>query len=100
MMQINIGCGQTPTKGWRNFDNSLSLRLSKIPIFPKILYKLRILEGSQYKFIQFASENNIEYGDATKGLPIPNESCEVIYSSHMIEHLDRHETVQFLNEAF
>lgn len=99
-IQINIGCGQTPTKGWRNFDNSLSLRLSKIPILPEVLYKLRFIKPSQYNFIRFARENDIEYGDAAKGLPIPDESCEVIYSSHMIEHLDRHEASQFLNEAF
>jgi len=100
VMKINVGCGQTPTKGWRNFDNSLSLRLSKIPVLPDVLYKLRLLEKSQYQFIQFANENNIEYGDATKGLPVSAASCEVLYSSHMIEHLDRNEASKFLNESF
>lgn len=70
-IRINIGCGQTPTKGWRNFDNSLSLRLSKIPLLPDLLQKLGFLESSQQQFIQFAREHDIEYGDATKGLPRP-----------------------------
>ena len=34
-----------------------------------------------------------------KGLPIPNNSVEVFYSSHMIEHLDRVEADNFLQEA-
>ena len=84
MRRINIGCGQTPTEGWQNFDNSLSLRLSKIPALPEALHRLRFLKTSQFQFIRFARESKIEYGDATAGLPVPNESCEVLYASHMI----------------
>ena len=100
MVRINIGCGQTPTSGWKNFDNSLSLRLSKIPLIPDILHRLGFLEGSQYQFIKFARENDIEYGDATKGLPLANESCEVVYSSHMLEHLGRNGADKFFKEAY
>ena len=99
-LRINIGCGQTPTQGWRNFDNSLSLRLSKIPLLPNILKKLGFIEGSQHQFIRFASENDIEYGDATKRLPIQDDCVDVLYSSHMLEHLDKSEVEKFLREAF
>jgi predicted SAM-dependent methyltransferase len=99
IMRINVSCGQTPTKGWRNFDNSLSLCLSKFPFLPELLYKLRLLEKSQYKFIQFCRLNHIEYGDATKGLPVVNRSIDVFYSSHMIEHLDQADAYKFLKEA-
>jgi predicted SAM-dependent methyltransferase len=98
-VRINVGCGQTPTTGWRNFDNSLSLRLAKIPLLPKLLYKGKLLEGSQYQFIQFAKFNHIEFGDATKGLPISSGSVHVLYSSHMLEHLDTTEAKFFLKEA-
>jgi len=99
-LRINIGCGQTPTHGWRNFDNSLSLRLSKIPLLPDLLQKLGLIEDSQRQFIRFASENDIEYGDATDGLPIKDESVDVLYTSHMLEHLDKNEAKRFLREAF
>ena len=99
MIRINIGCGQTPTKGWQNYDNSLSLRLAKIPILPNLLGKLRVLESSQCQFIQFSRENQIEYGDATKGLPLPDSSVDVIYTSHMLEHLDRNEADSFFKEV-
>jgi predicted SAM-dependent methyltransferase len=99
-MRINIGCGQTPTQGWKNFDNSLSLRLSKIPLLSDLLQNLGFLEGSQQRFIRFARENDIEYGDATKGLSIQDESVDVLYSSHMLEHLDQNEAEKFLREAF
>ncbi len=99
-LRINIGCGQNPTQGWRNFDNSLSLRFSTIPYMPALLMKLKIIESSQYQFIKFARQNNIEYGNATKGLPFQDKSVDVIYSSHMLEHIDRTEAANFLLEAY
>lgn len=99
MVQINIGCGQTPTKGWLNYDNSFSLRLSKFPALVNILARIGLINQSQNAFIQFSRIHSIEYGDATKGLPLDDNSVDVLYSSHMLEHLDRHEASKFLNEA-
>jgi predicted SAM-dependent methyltransferase len=98
-LRINVGCGQTPTVGWRNFDNSLSLRLSKFPLLTIFLRKIGLVNMEQISFIQFAREHSIEYGDATKGLPLQSDLVEVLYSSHMLEHLDQQEVVFFLKEA-
>jgi hypothetical protein len=99
MIRINVGCGQTPTKGWRNFDNSLSLRLAKSPLFAKLLRNIGLIDLPQWQFILFARANGIEYGDSTGQLPLADGSVEILYSSHMLEHLDRTEAVSFLMEA-
>lgn len=99
MLMINVGCGQTPTQGYRNFDNSLSLYLSKYPFLIWLLRKIRFINKAQYQFIQFCRRNSIEYANAAKRLPLPDESVGVLYSSHMIEHLDKTEVMQFLDEA-
>jgi predicted SAM-dependent methyltransferase len=99
-LRINIGCGRMPTPGWRNFDNSISLHLSRFPGLPRILRGLRLIDDSQYQFIRFAHENDIGFGDATKGLAIQDACVDVIYSSHMLEHLDRNDVTSFLKEAF
>jgi predicted SAM-dependent methyltransferase len=99
-IRINIGCGLTPTNGWRNFDNSWSFFLARIPLLPKLLYKFKLLEASQYKAIlQCTQFRQVEYGDATKGLPLSTGSVEALYSSHMLEHLDQIEAAAFLKEA-
>ena len=98
-MRINVGCGQAPINGWRNFDNSLSVRLSKIPFIPDLLFTLKILREPQYRFIQIAQSNEIEYGDITRGLPISDGVVEVLYSSHMLEHLNIKNALFFLKEA-
>ena len=98
-IRVNIGCGQTPTNGWRNFNNSLSLQLAKIPFLPELLIKAGLLEVSQYNFIKYARSNRIEYADATKKLPLSSGSVDVLYSSHMLEHLDQTEVNVFFREA-
>jgi predicted SAM-dependent methyltransferase len=98
-VRINIGCGQTPTRGWRNFDSSLSLRLSKIPLLPALLLKMKVLDRPQYQFIRFARDNGIEFADATKRLPLRDESVDVLYSSYMLEHVDTHEAGEFFKKA-
>lgn len=99
MLRINIGCGQTPTNGWHNYDNSLSVRLASVPLLPAILQKIGLLDRAQRQFIEFARSNNIEYGNAVKGLPLPSGSVEILYSSHVLEHLDRGEAELFIQEA-
>lgn len=100
MTRINIGCGQTPTKGWKNFDNSFSVYLSKISKLPEILRSLRLVRNDQYKFLDFLRDHQIQYADASKHIPVPDGSCDVVYSSHMLEHMGRQEADKFLIEAY
>jgi predicted SAM-dependent methyltransferase len=44
-------------------------------------------------------QQNIAWADATKRLPLTDKSVAIVYSSHMLEHLDREGALQFLAEA-
>ncbi len=99
MNRINIGCGSTPTCGWYNYDNSYSVRLANHPILVFIMNRIGLLDENQKKFISFVKKHNIMWSDATKRVPLPDYSVEVIYTSHMLEHLDRDEVKAFLKEA-
>jgi hypothetical protein len=72
LKRIQFGCGLCAPEGWRNFDASPTLRLQRLPIIGR-------------RFTLFPV--NVEYGDIVKGLPVPPESCDIIYSSHTLEHL-------------
>ena len=89
-LRINVGCGQTPTPGWLNLDNSPTVRMARIPWFPT--------PPSRRVFVESVKRNNIHWADATR-LPVADGAAEVIYSSHMMEHLDRAEAAKFLSEA-
>lgn len=99
MIRINVGCGKTPTNGWRNFDNSPSLRLARYPRLAAIAAKLGFVNERQIEFIRFAREHAIEFGDAARGLPLEAGTVDVIYTSHMLEHLDRADAERFLRAA-
>lgn len=99
MTRINIGCGQTPTPGWHNYDNSLSVRLARYPMLVSILDSLGVLGDSQRSFVEFAMSSDIQWADATVRIPLPDNSADVLYTSHMVEHLDQAEVRRFLREA-
>lgn len=100
MLRINIGCSDSPTEGWENFDCSLALRFSKFYFLIKFLHKLNLVTSWQYRIASFYKKNNIRYANAAKKIPLKDNSVEVIYSSHMIEHLTKSEAKSFLQQAY
>lgn len=100
MIRVNIGCGPRPTEGWRNYDNSLSLRIAQLPSFvEKALSAVGLLQPSQANTIAVCRQNQIKFADATRHIPEPSETVDVVYSSHMVEHLSQDEALRFLKEA-
>lgn len=99
MKRVNFGCGPTPISGWYNYDNSFSVCLAKHRILTSIMDKLGLLKESQKKLIAVARKSNIIWADATKRILLPDNSVEVLYSSHMIEHLDREEVKVFMQQT-
>ena len=97
-MRINLGCGVSPTPGWVNVDNSFSVVLARRRVLAFVLDALGVLEPSQRELIQRARASGIRAGDATR-IPVEAETADVLYSSHMLEHLDPLEAEQFLREA-
>lgn len=99
MLRVNVGCGMTPTRDWRNFDNSFSLKLAQHGSLSSMLGGLGLLSGPQREYVEFCRRERIEWADATRRLPLPDASVEVLYSSHMLEHLDPEDARRFLGEA-
>ena len=99
MIRVNIGCGTNPTPGWLNFDNSFSLRLASRPLLTQVLSTLGFLHSSQWDMINFCRKNDIRLADVTKRIPLDDNAVDVLYSSHMMEHLDREGARRFLAET-
>jgi SAM-dependent methyltransferase len=95
-IRVNVGCGATPTEGWTNLDNSLTVRLARWRRLVQVFAWARIIDSSQAAFAAIAREKTILYANAAKSLPFEKGSVDVIYSSHMVEHLDREEAARFL----
>ena len=99
MIRVNIGCGKNPTNGWQNFDNTLSLKLAKFPLVTYFLKMVGFLNKAQIDYIDWNKKNKIIFADATRHLPFKDNEVDVIYTSHMIEHLSPKGAIKFLLEA-
>lgn len=98
-ININIGCGSTPIKGWFNYDNSFSIRLSKQPILYSLLGSINLISKNQREYINFLKHSNVIYANATKYIPHADKSVDVVYSCHMLEHLTKNDVINFLKES-
>tara|TARA_B110000879_G_scaffold134833_1_gene176377 strand:- start:10 stop:633 length:624 start_codon:yes stop_codon:yes gene_type:complete len=76
-LKVNLGCGLSVVDGWINIDGSPTVKLQKL-IGVGIIFRA-VLKPT------FPSV--VVYGDVTTGLKLANESVDILYSSHMLEHL-------------
>jgi len=98
-IRINIGCGQNPTNGWQNFDNTPSIKLARSPIKTLLLKTFGLLNKAQLENIEWNKIHNIKFTDATKNIPFENSSVDIVNTSHMLEHLSRNGAKKFLYES-
>lgn len=96
--KLNFGCGSYPIYGWVNIVNSFSLYLAKHPLFFFLHRKFDLLNSHQINLINFFKNKNILYSKANS-LSLEKNSNSIIYSSHMLEQLDREDALVFLIEA-
>lgn len=75
-LRVQYGCGLCAPAGWRNFDASPTLRFERLPVLGKLYQK------NKSRFPE-----NAEFGDIVRGLPLPTSSADVVFASHVLEHL-------------
>jgi len=94
---LNLGCGTkiSDSPDVTNIDWSLYLRLSRYkaikPLLPVVLSSDRLKKLEELP-------TNILVHDLRKGIPYPESSIDVVYHSHVLEHLDRDIGKSFLKE--
>ena len=92
MLKLNLGCGPQVVDGWVNVDYALGARLATNPILKPVIRKL--------KFFRVDWDPRIHIHDLTKPLPWKDETVDVCYTSHTVEHMSRAEGASLVREAF
>jgi predicted SAM-dependent methyltransferase len=95
MVKINLGSGFVGLPDWINYDNSIMARLARWRWVTKMLVSCRLLPKA-YLDIRWPP---IVVHDCRKGIPLADNSVDIIYSSHFFEHLYRSEVFCLLKEC-
>lgn len=92
MLKVQFGCGLSQPSGWENYDSSPSLFIARIPLSRSIAKAIIPFLGknnfSDFKQIfQNIASTKALYGDVIKGLPLKSNSVDLLYASHVLEHI-------------
>jgi predicted SAM-dependent methyltransferase len=98
-VRLNVGCGQAPSAGWLNYDNSPAVWLAKSPLLARLLYGAGLIDVGNFEFAVFCRANQVRYANAARRIPHASGTADAVYSSHMIEHLVRDDAWAFLLEC-
>ncbi|MGH9727131.1 MAG: class I SAM-dependent methyltransferase [Candidatus Acidiferrales bacterium] len=96
-IRLHLGCGLTTPDGWINIDGSWNARLAKHPVLRRVAHSLRLTSADKFGV---PWKSNIFIHDVRKPLPFPSDSAEVVYSSHLLEHLYSEECKNLIRECF
>ena len=98
MLILNLGCGtRTATHpDVVNVDWSLNIRIKKSRLLRLLVSPL--LDSRRRSRLDQMGGKLLPH-DLSKGIPFPSDSVDIIYHSHVLEHLDRPVARQFLAET-
>ena len=89
---LNLGCGQNRPTDWTNTDSSLNSLAQKLPLINQLVKK--------YHKSTVYNSTNADYMDLRKSWNFSSDSVDVVYASHVFEHLNFKTSQLFMKEAY
>lgn len=96
---LNLGCGHrmSPHPHVLNVDWSVFLRFRTSLLLRHL--PLLLLRGARRQRYAAIPDNTLAH-DVARPLPFPDSSVEIVYHSHMLEHIARDQVMRFLREVY
>jgi ubiquinone/menaquinone biosynthesis C-methylase UbiE len=95
---LNLGCGTRMHWSWNNLDSSPYIWLAHHPTIAAMLNKVGVISGERYQRLQKVDPEAVRWHLA-KGIPFADNTFDVVYHAHLLEHLEREAAPAFLKEC-
>lgn len=96
LIALNLGCGSRTSSRCVNIDWSVMLRLHTSPIGRRIAPAL--LKNERWETYSSMAGDLVSH-DLRRGIPYDQQSVDIVYHSHVMEHIDREAIPGFLAEV-
>lgn len=96
---LNLGCGTRMHRSWNNLDFSPYILLARHPAVSTILRKLGGLSQERYEKLPKVAPDAV-YWNLAKGIPFADDTFDIVYHSHVLEHFDREVAPEIIQECF
>jgi len=92
---VNLGCGSKTHPDCLNYDWSIYARIKRNAVGRR----LAPIVFNGVRLEQFhALDDNVVVHDLRTGIPLEDRSADIVYHSHVLEHIDRDAVPNFLAE--
>lgn len=101
-VKVNLGSGLVCAPGWLHVDLSFNALVAPLPSPAlKALYHVsgsrRMMKKEEY--VTILRRHRFFHFDLLKGIPLPSDAVDFLYSAHFIEHLGAGAAEQLFREA-
>ncbi len=95
---LNLGSSTRVAAGWTNVDQSWLLRLAWWPRLARLLNRAGLVSDDRFERLRRLDRDVICW-NLRHGIPYPDRAFDVVYHSHVLEHIEREAAQGFLSEC-
>ncbi len=95
---LNLACGTRMSWAWTNLDFSPYARLRRHPLLIRAMRAIGLISDYRMSLLEAVDPELIAW-DLVKGIPFPDDTFDVVYHSHFLEHIPKEEAPGFLAEC-